>query len=109
MRSRASANAERRGMLAERSPAGNLSIMKERTHFEVGQFLLLNEKYDEAIEEFKKALADNPKDVEAYYNLGVTYEAKHMREDAKDVFRNVLELDPRHKLAEEHLSKLIGA
>lgn len=82
--------------------------MQERSHFEVGQFLFLNEKYDQAIEEFKKAIHDNPEDAEAYYNLGVVYETKNMAKEAKEAFTKALELNPKHKLAEEHLSKLIG-
>lgn len=82
--------------------------MQKRSHFEVGQFLFLNEKYDQAIEEFKKAIHDDPKDVEAYYNLGVVYETKSMTKEAKEAFTKALELSPEHKLAEQHLSKLIG-
>ena len=82
--------------------------MKKRPHFEVGQFLFLNEKYDQAVEEFKKAIQDDPKDVESYYNLGVVYEAKNMLKEAKEAFEKALDLDPKHKLAEAHLSKLIG-
>jgi len=82
--------------------------MCKRSHFEVGQFLFLNEKYDQAIEEFKRAIHDDAKDVEAYYNLGVVYETKSMTKEAKEAFTKALDLNPKHKLAEEHLSKLIG-
>lgn len=82
--------------------------MNKRSHFEVGQFFFLNEKYDQAIAEFKKAIIDGPNDVEAYYNLGVVYETKNMMKEAKEAFRKALDLEPKHKLAEEHLSKLVG-
>ena len=82
--------------------------MQKRSHFEVGQFLFLNEKYDQALEEFKKAIQDDPGDAEAYYNLGVVYETKNMKKEAKEAFSKALELNPKHKLAEQHLSKLVG-
>ncbi|MEA3328429.1 MAG: tetratricopeptide repeat protein [Candidatus Omnitrophota bacterium] len=82
--------------------------MQEKSYFEVGQFLFLNEKYDQAIIEFKKALEKNPKSAEVLYSLGIVYEAKNMPEQAKEFFRAALELDPKHKLAEKHLSKLTG-
>ena len=82
--------------------------MQEKTHFEVGQFLFLNEKYDQAIIEFNKSLEKDPGNAEALYSLGIVYEAKNMLKQAKEYFRTALELDPKHKLAEEHLSKLTG-
>ncbi|MEA3560905.1 MAG: tetratricopeptide repeat protein [Candidatus Omnitrophota bacterium] len=82
--------------------------MTEKSHFEIGQFLFLNEKYDQAIVEFKKAVKQNPEDAEIFYNLGIVYEAKSMLKEAREFFEKALELDPKHKLAEQHFSKLVG-
>lgn len=82
--------------------------MKEKSRFEVGQFLFLNEKYDQAIIEFKKALKEDPENAETLYNLGIVYEAKNMLKEAREAFTKALEINPKHKLAEEHLSKLVG-
>jgi tetratricopeptide (TPR) repeat protein len=82
--------------------------MKGKSNFEVGQFLFLNEKYDQAIVEFKKALKEDPENAEILYNLGIVYEAKNMLKEARETFTKALEINPKHKLAEQHLSKLVG-
>ncbi len=75
---------------------------------EAGKFSFLNENYDEAIKYFQKILEKDPHSFEGYYNLAIVYEAKNMLEEAKEAFSKTLEINPKYKLAEEHLRKLVG-
>ena len=44
-----------------------------RVYNTIGKIYGMDERYDEAIAEFQKALAQNDQEVETYYNLGITY------------------------------------
>jgi Flp pilus assembly protein TadD len=81
---------------------------QEQDLIELGKFYFLNEKYDKAIEEFERAMTLNRADPEVYYNLGVVYEAKNMKQEAKEMFTKVLQLDENHQPAQQHLDKLVG-
>ena len=81
---------------------------KEQDLIEMGKFYFLSQKYDEAIEEFQKTVKLNPKNPEIYYNLGVVYEAKNMKQEAKEMYFKTLEIKKNHKLAQEQLDKLVG-
>jgi len=81
---------------------------QEQDLIELGKFYFLNEKYAEAIEEFQKAMCLNRANPEVYYNLGIVYEAKNMKQEAKEMFTKALQLDENHKLAQQHLDKLVG-
>ncbi|RKY39339.1 MAG: hypothetical protein DRP75_02450 [Candidatus Omnitrophota bacterium] len=81
---------------------------KEKELLEAGKFAFLNENYEEAIGFFRKILESDPRNAEAYYNLGVVFEAKNMLKEAKEAFNKSLEINPEYKLAEQHLAKLVG-
>lgn len=81
---------------------------QEQDLIEMGKFYFLNHKYDEAIGEFQKAIKLNPKNPDIYYNLGLLYETKNMKPEAKQMYTKALELNEKHKLAREHLDKLVG-
>ena len=74
-------------------------------YFELGQFYLLNQKYSEAIKQFKQALKQKP-DAQVYFNLGLAYEGACQIPEAKEMYRKAIELDPNHKEATEHLNRL---
>jgi len=44
--------------------------------FSIGTMLMETEKYDEAIEQFTKAIDSNPRFIEAYCNRGIAYKRK---------------------------------
>jgi Flp pilus assembly protein TadD len=75
---------------------------------EIAKFYFLNSKYEEAINELKKAMSLNPGNAEIYYNLGLIYENKNNMDEARDMYEKALAIDPNYKLAREHLNKLIG-
>ena len=51
-------------------------------------------KFQEAIDEYKKALQVDPQDENLYYNLGRVYLEADMIAEAKAQFRKALELNP---------------
>jgi tetratricopeptide (TPR) repeat protein len=74
-------------------------------YVELGQFYLLNQKYSEAIKQFKLALKLKA-DTQVYFNLALAYEASCQIPEAKEMYRKAIELNPNHKEATEHLNRL---
>ncbi len=70
------------------------SIYKEKTgfHFLKGRFSLKEQKWNEAINEFKEAIKTNPFNVGAHQNLGVVYACKKMYDEAIDKFNQALKM-----------------
>lgn len=54
------------------------------------------QKYDEAVQSFLKAIQKNPKNPEGYYGLGGIYNFKEMHHDAEQAFKVAIQLDPTH-------------
>ncbi|HAD82067.1 MAG: hypothetical protein A2509_08105 [Candidatus Edwardsbacteria bacterium RIFOXYD12_FULL_50_11] len=77
------------------------------TIIEMGKFYFLNQKFDEAVAEYKKAIALDPKCIDAFYNLGITLEAISDQDGARDAFAKVIELEPGNKGALEHYDRLV--
>ena len=63
----------------------------EANHMELGKFYFLNNKYDEAVIEFKKVLEYNPGNAQAYYNIGLINEACNKIEEAKEIVNYIKE------------------
>ena len=63
-------------------------------------------EYDKAIEEFDKALAVNPKSVDALLNKGVAYEQKGNYKTAKSIYLQILKDNPNYQLAIDALHRL---
>lgn len=80
----------------------------EADHMELGKFYFLNNKYDEAVAEFKKVLELNPSNAEAYYNIGLINESSNKTDEAKEMYSKALSLKGDYKTARERLNKLIG-
>lgn len=80
----------------------------EATHMEMGKFYFLNNKYAEAISEFKKVLEINSLNAEAYYNIGLIKETANAIDQAKEMYAKALAIKEDYKIARERLNKLIG-
>ncbi|OIO72550.1 MAG: hypothetical protein AUJ85_09745 [Elusimicrobia bacterium CG1_02_37_114] len=80
----------------------------EEALLEMGKFYFVNGKYDQAIDELKKAIEINSGNPEIYYNLGLVYESRNQPEEAKKMYKKAIAISPKYKLAKEHLDKLIG-
>ncbi|MFC2060885.1 tetratricopeptide repeat protein [Elusimicrobiota bacterium] len=76
-------------------------------YIEKGKFYFLSEKYDEAIKEFKEALKIDDTNTEVLYSLGIAYESSNKLKKARETYLLTLEKDPNHKLAKEHIDKMI--
>ena len=57
-------------------------------------------------EEYIAAITKNPRNLEAYRNLGNVYVKKNNINDAREVFRQILRIDPSDKDAEMKLRSL---
>jgi tetratricopeptide (TPR) repeat protein len=66
--------------------------------------LYADEKYDEAIEAYEKALALDPKFIDAVHGLAMCYQAKGDLDKAIEVTRKHIEQDPEDILAFTNLS-----
>lgn len=83
-------------------------VKEEANHMELGKFYFLNNKYDEAVSEFKKVLETNPVNAEAYYNIGLINETNNKTDEAKEMYSKALSIKEDYKIARERLNKLIG-
>ena len=59
-----------------------------------GADLIRHDKFDEAIAEFNKVIAADPKSAAAYYNLGFAYDKKGDLPKAISYFSKAIEIDP---------------
>lgn len=85
----------------------NKKNIKVRDYLEKGKFYFLSEKYDMAVKEFKEALKINNKDTDILYSMGIAYESLNKLEKARETYLKTLEVDPNHKLAKDHLDKMM--
>jgi tetratricopeptide (TPR) repeat protein len=69
-------------------------------------YLVEFEDYDLAIDFFRKAITIDPSFVRAVYNLGRSYEAKSMYEEARKQYRQALALETNYPLAIEGMNRL---
>lgn len=65
-------------------------------YYNRGNDYLNQEKYDEAISDYNKALELDPKHVYAYNNRGLAYQAQGKYDKAMSDYNKALELDPKH-------------
>jgi Flp pilus assembly protein TadD len=83
-------------------------VKSETEYMDVGKFYFLNNNYDEAVAEFRKALEINKDNAEAYYNLGLIAESNNNQEEAKKMYSKALSIKPDYRIAREKLNKLMG-
>ena len=69
-------------------------------------YVLLND-YSDAIYWLKKAVALDPKNHDAWYNLGRSYSTKAILTEAREAFLTVLELNPQDVRAENNLGLIL--
>ena len=63
-------------------------------HFDQGNKLYGQGRYDEAIKEYSKAIRLNPELAEAYYNRGLTYKKLGQLERAIEDYNAAIRLNP---------------
>lgn len=89
------------------------------TYIDLGWEFHAKKQYDQAIEQFRKAIAMDGNAVDAYYGLGLSYKAKREKEAAIQAFEKVIALAPTledrakaqilSRLAQAHLEMLRGS
>ena len=82
---------------------------KERPHINLGQALLDQDKYQEAIAQFTEALRINPNSLEPHNNLGNLFVRQGKYQEAVDHFTEALRMDPNDPVAHHNLGNaLVG-
>jgi Tfp pilus assembly protein PilF len=74
----------------------NCAEKENDDHVKAGIEYTNQQKYDEAVQSFLKAIQKNPKNPEGYYGLGGIYNFKEMHHDAEQAFKVAIQLDPTH-------------
>ncbi len=80
----------------ESSPK-KLSSNSADVHNEIGDLYLRKGMYDEAMEEYKKAIEADPYCAIAHFNLSIVYDKKGMKEEADEEYAAYKKLKPRRK------------
>jgi Flp pilus assembly protein TadD len=76
-------------------------------HNHLGALLFKTGNYGEALDEFQKAIALNPKSAEFHTDLGCIFVIKGDRSTAIAEFRKALELDPHYEIARKNLDHVL--
>ncbi|MBI5677246.1 MAG: tetratricopeptide repeat protein [Planctomycetes bacterium] len=74
-----------------------LSSSSADVHNEVGDLYLRKGMYDEAMEEYKKAIEADPGYAIAHFNLSIVYEKIGMKEEANEEYTIYKKLKPKRK------------
>jgi tetratricopeptide (TPR) repeat protein len=74
----------------------------------VGSLLAEQEKWDEAMDCYHRALAIDPNIAGAHLNIGIAYEAQGRVEDAMACYRKALEIWPDYSAAKVNLASIYG-
>ena len=85
---------------------GNVSIMPAEEYNQQGKVLFSLEKYDKAIEMYKKAENEDQMFIDTYYNLGEAYLMLDMYDKAKESFNKVLLIDKKNGITYFHLGNV---
>lgn len=80
----------------ESSPR-KLSSNSADVHNEVGDLYLRKGMYDEAMEEYKKAIEADPSYAIAHFNLSIVYDKKGMKDEADEEYTIYKKLKPKRK------------
>ncbi len=75
-------------------------------HLRLGKLYFLNGDYQKAAEAYQRGLKVAPRDTLILYNYAVTREAQQNLECAKELFLEILSIDPNNRAAQEHLDNI---
>ncbi len=80
-------------------------LLQLKCKFEIGQILVAEGKYEEALSEFNTILEKTPNSADAHYGLGVLYETQGDLIKARAEWRKAVKADPVHAGARLKLEK----
>lgn len=89
----------------------NRMLIKESSemHYNMGVFFTEKKQYDQAINEYERALEFDPDNAKVYYNLGYLYsEGFKNHEQAVYQFKEYLKLEPQSPLSEQLRSYILS-
>ena len=75
-------------------------------YLEIGLKFQAEGKYDQAIENYIKAIEINPNDSRLHYNIGTAFQAKDDFEHAEKAYKKAIEVDPANEKAKSALEFL---
>jgi Flp pilus assembly protein TadD len=81
------------------------SSASNNKNFDRGQQAFRNGDWQEAVDYFKKAVADDAKNAEAYNLMGYSYRRMGDADPAFNAYAKALDLDPKHRGAHEYLGE----
>jgi len=84
-----------------------INAEKADEHFKSGVLLLAEDKLDEAIEEFKKAIEAWPKYSKAYFNIGNALRLQGKLAEAVDAYSKALSIKPDNAKAHNNLGNAL--
>jgi len=87
---------------AKSTPEDERRQVRAAAYFARGRTLYEQGEYDQAIEQFTKAIQIDPKDAQAHYQRGLSFVAQNEYEDAIVDYNNALQLNPKFHLAYYH-------
>jgi len=70
--------------------------LKQQAQIRLGELLKMSGDYDEAEEQLRLILRDNPQSADAHFILGEIYSARGDRERARYEWREAVRIEPRH-------------
>lgn len=78
-------------------------------HLTLGNMLVEQQKFEEAISCYHRAIERNPNFVTAYHNLGETLRQQGQLESGKNAYRQAIELNPEYAASHYGLGKVLAA
>ena len=95
--SKSSATEKKPTIEKKESSQNKLSSNTPDVHNEIGDLYLRKGMYDEAMEEYKKAIEADPDCAIAHFNLSIVYDKKGMKEEADEEYATYKRLKPKRK------------
>jgi Flp pilus assembly protein TadD len=92
------------GALAASTGDKSSSASKD-SNFARGEQAFRDGDWQEAVDYYKKAVAADPKNAEAYNQMGYSYRRLGQADPAFDAYAKALDIDPRHRGAHEYLGE----
>ena len=72
----------------------------------LGKLYFLNTEYDKAVQIYQRGLKIVPRDISLLFNYAVTREAQKEIDSAKELYLEILSIDPNDKSAQDRLDKI---
>ncbi len=75
-------------------------------YLRLGKLYFLNSDYPKAVQAYQDGLKIDPRDKSLLFNYAVTREAQQDLERAKELFLEILSIDPNDRSAQQHLDRI---